>query len=259
MAGYFGDRTLKPGDQEFTLKMKFDRQILMKLDEELILGNRFLSPVSDVNSKCLLKLGAIIFHALKIDIIGRRHPAKGSLLCANLISASIDDPFENPHVLAKTGPQKFIRSTFPEPVYVKDLWRFSQLFAHLQPMAKVIPHVVAAERQHSHRIAADLTNGPDCRRRHFRSHRCADVNSMDPVECLKDQRHRRCTATAENDPADWHPCGIINIRIQSRIILHWRTKPAVRMRRLLSTSPWPALPVDKALRRFIVLSLPPDI
>jgi hypothetical protein len=47
---------LKPGDQEFTLKMKFDRQILMKLDEELILGNRFLSPVSDVNSKCLLKL-----------------------------------------------------------------------------------------------------------------------------------------------------------------------------------------------------------
>src|SRR5262249_18450870 len=156
---------------------------------------------------------------------------------SDLASASIDDPFKDPHILTKTGPQKFIGSTLSEPVYMKNLRRFSESFAHLQPMAKVIPHVVAAERQHSHRITAHLANCPDRRRCHFGSHCCANVNSVDPVECLKDQRHRCGAAAAENDTADRYSRRMINIRIQGGIIFHWRAKPAVWMGRLLSTSP----------------------
>src|SRR5262245_66557014 len=113
-------------------------------------------------------------------------------------------------------------------------------------MAKVIPHVVAAERQHSHRITADLANCSDRRRCHFRSHCRANVNSMDPVESLKDQRHRRGTATAEKDTCDRYSRRMINIRIQGWILFRWRAKPTVRVGPLFSTLPLLAFTFDQS-------------
>jgi hypothetical protein len=46
----------KSGDQEFPLKVKFHRQIVVKLDKELILGNYLFFPIFDIDSKRLLKL-----------------------------------------------------------------------------------------------------------------------------------------------------------------------------------------------------------
>jgi hypothetical protein len=46
----------KPGYQKFPLKAELDWQVLVKLDEKLILGNRFFLPIFYVDSKRLLEL-----------------------------------------------------------------------------------------------------------------------------------------------------------------------------------------------------------
>ena len=59
---------------------------------------------------------------------------------------------------------------------------------HLEPVTEVVAHVVAAEGQHGHGIAADLADSAGCGRGGFRAHGGADVDAGCPVEGLVDER-----------------------------------------------------------------------
>ena len=69
---------------------------------------------------------------------------------------------------------------------------------HLDPVPEIVAHVIAAEGQHGHRIAADLADGAGGGGGHFRAHGGADVDAGAPVEGLIDQRHGGGAASAED-------------------------------------------------------------
>ena len=58
----------------------------------------------------------------------------------------------------KAGPNEIAVFIFPEPVNGKDAGRVRNFAAKIKPVVEVISHVVAAERQHSKRVAPNLSN-----------------------------------------------------------------------------------------------------
>ena len=63
-----------------------------------------------------------------------------------------------------------------------------ELALHAEPVPEVVAHVVAAEGQHGHGIAADLADGAAGGGGGFRAHGGADVDAGGPVEGLVDER-----------------------------------------------------------------------
>ena len=131
-------------------------------------------------------------------------------------------------------------------------------------MAEIITHVVAAERQHRHRVAAHFTNRAGRRSGHLRTHRRAHVDAARPVEGLVDQRHRRRAAATENKGTDRHAIGIFPLRVDGRTLLRGRSEPRVRMRGLGSGGfrdfrrPDFPLPIGRRRRRLRGHTFPPD-
>ena len=67
---------------------------------------------------------------------------------------------------------------------MEDARRDREPALHLDPVAEVVAHVVAAEGQHGHGIAAQLADGAGGRGGHFGAHGRANVHAARPVECL---------------------------------------------------------------------------
>src|ERR1022692_1192898 len=90
-------------------------------------------------------------------------PAYRCLHSMHFAIAALEDPFQHPAVLAVSGPQKLAVVIRAKPVNVKNLGQLgARPLADLEKVGKVIAHVVAAERQHSHRVTAkfaDLAGG----------------------------------------------------------------------------------------------------
>ena len=76
--------------------------------------------------------------------------------------------------------------------------------AHVQPVLEVVAHVVAAEGQHGHRVAADFAELAELGGGPLRGHRGPDEHAVLPVERLVDQRGQVGPAAAENDRRDRH-------------------------------------------------------
>jgi hypothetical protein len=73
---------------------------------------------------------------------------------------------------------------------------------HLQPVLEVVAHVVAAERQHGHRVAADDADLAGRGGGRLGAERGAEVDAVPPVERLQHERDGGGAATAEDDRAD---------------------------------------------------------
>ena len=84
----------------------------------------------------------------------------------------------------KPGQMNLPFGVLAEPVDVEDARRLAELALHLDPVAEIVAHVIAAEGQHRHGIAANFADGARGGRRHFRAHGGADVNAGAPVESL---------------------------------------------------------------------------
>ena len=68
------------------------------------------------------------------------------------------------------------------------------LLAHAEPVDEVVADVVANEREHGHRIAADDADLPRGGGGGFGAERRAEVDAVHPVERLEDERDRSCCA-----------------------------------------------------------------
>ena len=85
----------------------------------------------------------------------------------------------------------------------------------VQPVAEVVAHVVAAEGQHGHRIAAHDADRAALRRGRLRRHRRADEDAVLPVERLEDERRRARAAAAEDDRRDRHALRVLELAARS--------------------------------------------
>src|SRR5438874_685003 len=122
----------------------------------------------------------------KIEIVNAGQKTDGRFDRAGIF-ATVEDPFENAHIIAEARPEKFSVRAFAEPVHIKYERRIAQALSDFEPVPKIIADVVTAERQHRHRIAPDLTDragrGGGC----FRSHGRAEINTVFPIERLKNE------------------------------------------------------------------------
>src|SRR5690606_37278013 len=96
---------------------------------------------------------------------------------------------------------------------VKDARGLGEVALHLDPVAEVVAHVVAAEGEHGHGVAADFADGAGSGGGHFRAHRRADVNAAGPVEGLVNERGGAGAAAAEDDGADRHAGGVFPLGV----------------------------------------------
>src|SRR6266516_7336936 len=92
----------------------------------------------------------------KIEIVQARQPTDGRFDRGFASLAAIDHPFQDAHIVAEAGPEKFSVRALAKPVHVKDEWWISQPLSDLEPMAKIIAHVVAAKGQHRNGITSHL-------------------------------------------------------------------------------------------------------
>ena len=145
---------------------------------------------------------------------------------------AVHDPLEHAHVFAEARPDEFAVGVFAEPVHMEDARRLAQRSLHLDPVAEIVAHVVTAERQHRHRIAAHLADRSRSRGRRFRAHGRARIDAGAPVEGLVNQRHGGRAASAENDGADRHAVGIFPRRIDGRALRSRRGEARIGMRGL---------------------------
>src|SRR4029078_12461640 len=83
-------------------------------------GNQFIS----------LLLGNSL-ESFEIEVLGTGNVTNRSFSSAVLPSAAVANPLEHPHVVAKTGPEKFSIGTFAEPVYVENERRIRQSWTDL--------------------------------------------------------------------------------------------------------------------------------
>src|SRR5947199_244516 len=105
---------------------------------------------------------------IEIQILHPWNVTNRRFVGADALFAAIDYPVQHSHVIAETRPQKFSVRRFAEPVHVKNQWWIGKPFAGFEPVPEIIADVVAAERQHCHRIAPDLPDRAGCGRGRFR-------------------------------------------------------------------------------------------
>src|SRR5271170_8133119 len=107
------------------------------------------------------------FHGqtVPLDILESGCPANRSFHSLSPAPHPIHNPLQNAHVLAEPRPQVSAIPVFPEPVDMEDARGGGELTLHAQPMPEVVAHVIAAEGQHGHRVAAYLAARSSCRSR----------------------------------------------------------------------------------------------
>ena len=105
---------------------------------------------------------------------------------------ALDDPLQDPAVLAEARPQEAAVLVAAEPVDVEDLRQLGGVvvLADRDPVVEVVAGVVADERQHRHRVAAHDADLADRGGGGLRGERRAQERAVGPVAGLGDQRDR---------------------------------------------------------------------
>src|SRR4029078_3691151 len=99
-----------------------------------------------------------------VEVLVTWHPADGRLFGEHSTANAIDDPLQHPHILAIAGPEESSLRILAEPIDLEDLRRLAERPLHLDPMPEIVAHVIAAERKHRHRIAAQCSDAAGRRR-----------------------------------------------------------------------------------------------
>src|ERR687896_301427 len=190
-----------------------------------------------------------------------RHPAQGAFDTAAAATAAFHDPFERAHVFTVPGPDKLALLVFAEPVDPEDeRWGGHALAPDLKPVLPIIVHVIAAKRQHRHRIAAHgrLSRGR-CGR--FGPHSRREVYTMLPVVGLEHQGKVLADPPAKDEGADRHTTRVLPVGIDGGTLACGGCETGIRMRRWGTASGGPivTLPIDEVFWGFLGHAFPPDI
>ena len=193
-------------------------------------GNLLL-PTLDVDLEDLLEIGlddvelGLFVIVGEVDVVGERDVADRGLVGLDLALDALADPLEDAAVVAEARPHEAAVVALAEPVHEVDLRKLRRVgrgALHLQPVLEVVGHVVAEERQHRHRVAADLSDlvgddgGGDLGTRGG-----AHEHAVRPALRLVHQRDRRRTAAAEEDRVDRHARGLLVVEaVEAGLVKH---------------------------------------
>ena len=176
----------------------------------------------------------------------RRHAPDRRVGRLDRVVAAPEHPLEHARVLAEAGPQQAaVLGVLAEPVDVEDLRQHRAVAAaDLEPVAEVVGHVVAAERQHRERVAAQLADRALGGRRRLGAHDRAEEDAVLPVERLVHERHDGRAAAAEQERVDRHAGRVLPLGRDRRILRRGRgearVRDAPRARRTPASSRCPA-------------------
>ena len=111
-------------------------------------------------------------------------------------------PFQHPHVVAIAGPDKLAIIPFAEPVDTENSRQRRAVcctaLRHVQPVLKIVAHVVAAKGQHRKWVSPDHAHLAGRRSGGLRAHGGRHVDPLGPVPRLSDQGYRGGAPPAKN-------------------------------------------------------------
>src|SRR5580698_3973106 len=124
--------------------------MVVQIEKKFFVADDLGAPRGAVNGLQLLKLLPRKLQPAPLDILVARYPADGRLASLGAALHAIDDPAQNAHILAETGPEKLSIRVSAKPVHVEDARSRGQAALHFEPVAEVVAHVIAAKWQHGH-------------------------------------------------------------------------------------------------------------
>jgi len=115
----------------------------------------FCQPALDIYAEQFLYMGAAEVEAGCVEIGDFGNTSDRRLLSVHFSVAALKDPLQHSAVFSITRPQELAFLVLAKPVDVEDLrqLRRGRVLTHLEPMPKIVAHVVAAEGKHGHGIA----------------------------------------------------------------------------------------------------------
>jgi hypothetical protein len=147
---------LQAADEEFALVNHLRWEVVVEQEEELFVAHDFLLPLGAVDGLQLVEGGLGEVEALPTDVVEVRRPADGGFLPLGAATHAVDDPGEDADILAVAGPDEFALLVFAESVDVEDARRDGERALHPDPVTEVVAHVISAEGEHGHGVAADF-------------------------------------------------------------------------------------------------------
>lgn len=135
----------KATDEELSFINHLGWEMIVKKDKELLVADNFLLPLSTIYHLKTVESFAREVKRLPIDVVEVRRPTDGSFLALSATADTINDPFEHTHVFAVTGPEKSAVLVLAKPIDVEDTWCYGERALHLDPVPKIVTHVVTAE------------------------------------------------------------------------------------------------------------------
>ena len=177
--------------------------------------------------------------------------------------AATEDPGQHARVLAVAGPQELAVLALAEPVDVEDPRQLGALAAaDLQPVAEVVSHVVATERQHRHRVPAQPTDLAPTPPRSVSE----DIVEPRKTPCSQSRASYTSGTTVERRPPNsiasiGTPRGSSHSAAIDGHLGSGRREAGVGMGggRLGIRRPVVAAPIDRVGRRLAGQPLPPDV
>jgi hypothetical protein len=110
---------------------KFLGQPIEELVEKLFMRSGLNHRCITINSHDFIEYLWIVIQPFPMDVFMTWHIAQGALYPMAATTNPVDNPLEDPHVLAKPGPEKFALFILPKPVYSKNLRRIGQVSTHV--------------------------------------------------------------------------------------------------------------------------------
>src|SRR5215210_3851526 len=197
--------------QRLELAEQLAGQALAEPVEVLAHLRELLLPCLDVHLEQLLHRLVGDVEPARIDRPGRGQPADRGTPGPCAVVAAAEDPGEHAAVLAEARPDELVVRILAEPVDAEDARQALPpvALAEREPVAEVVAHVVAAERQHRHRVEAQLAHGPGGRGGLLGGHRGAQEDAVLPVERLGHEGDAGGAAPAEQESVDRHTLGVL--------------------------------------------------
>src|SRR5580700_7310052 len=128
-------------------------------------------------------------------------------------------------------------------------------------MTEVVAHVVAAEREHGHRVAPELTHFPGDRGRSFATDRCTQKSTVLPVESFGYEWNDAGAPSTKQDRIDRNTLGILPLRRNHWALACRNGESRVGVRRYPPgfRCPDPPKPVHQFCWLLVGHAFPPDV
>src|ERR1700736_6377991 len=119
-------RSLQAANEEFAFVNEFLWQMIVQVEEKLFMPNNFPAPGGPIQALEFIEFFLWKIQSIPADVFVARLPAHGGLLAERTATGALHDPFQNAHVFAETGPEKFAVLSFAEPVHMENARRLAQ-------------------------------------------------------------------------------------------------------------------------------------